>query len=74
MRRDNLTLRISFNDGYSWPVSIPVDKSPEGSIRSDFTAYSDIVKLSPDEIGVLYEYINYSQIVFKVINWKKANH
>jgi len=74
IRRDNLTLRISFDDGYSWPVSIPVDKSPEGSIRSDFTAYSDIVKLSPDEIGVLYEYENYSQIVFKVISWKKVNN
>ncbi len=74
LHRDNLTLRISFNDGYSWPVSIPVDKSPEGSIRSDFTAYSDIVKLSTDEIGVLYEYNNYSQIIFKIINWKKANH
>ena len=74
LHRDNLTLRISFNDGYSWPVSIPVDKSPEGSIRSDFTAYSDIVRLSPDEIGVLYEYENYSQIVFKVISWKKVNN
>jgi len=74
LHRDNLTLRISFNDGTSWPVSIPVDKSPEGSIRKDYTAYSDIVKLSPDEIGVLYEYDNYSQIVFKVINWKKVNN
>jgi sialidase-1 len=74
LHRDNLTLRFSFDDRNSWPVSIPVDKSPEGIIRKDYTAYSDIVKLSPDEIGVLYEYDNYSQIVFKVISWKKVNH
>jgi sialidase-1 len=72
LHRDNLTLRFSFDDGNSWPVSIPVDKSPEGNIRSDYTAYSDIVKLSTDEIGVLYECDNYSQIVFKVINRSKS--
>ena len=72
--RDNLTLRVSFDDGYSWPVNITVDKSPEGSKRNDFIAYSDIVKLGKDEIGVLYESDNYSQIVFKSINWRrKAN-
>ena len=74
LRRDNLTLRISFDDGFSWPVNIPVDKSSESSKVTDYTAYSDIVKISPDEIGILYELGNYSQIVFKSINWRKASN
>lgn len=72
LHRDDLTLRFSFDDGNSWPLSIPVDKSPEGNIRGDYTAYSDIVKLSTDEVGILYECDNYSQIVFKVINRSKS--
>lgn len=67
-RRDNLTLRISFDEGHSWAKSILVDKSPDG--KNDFTAYSDIVKMSENEIGVLYERDGYTQIVFTAINWK----
>ena len=67
--RNNLTLRISFGDGYTWPVSIPVDKSPSSKKGEDYTAYSDIVKISKNEIGVLYEKANYAEIVFKVIKW-----
>jgi sialidase-1 len=71
LNRDNLTLRISFNDGYDWPVSIPVDKSPFSKEQGDYTAYSDIVKISKNEIGVLYERDNYTEIVFKRIKWSK---
>ena len=69
-KRDNLTLRISYDEGRTWPVSIPVDKSSDSRNSDDYTAYSDIVSISPDEIGVLYERDNYSEIVFKVIKWK----
>ena len=68
-RRDNLTLRISFDEGNSWPKSILLDKSPDG--KKDFTAYSDIVKVNKKKIGVLYERDGYAQIVFTVVNWKQ---
>lgn len=67
-RRDNLTLRISFDEGNSWVKSIYLDKSPDG--KKDFTAYSDIVKVNKKKIGVLYERDGYAQIVFTIIKWK----
>jgi len=66
-RRDNLTLRISFDEGKTWTKNILIDKSPDG--KKDFTAYSDIVKMGKNKIGVLYERDEYSQIVFTWINW-----
>lgn len=68
-RRDNLTLRISYDDGLTWTKSFLVDKAEEGK-KGDATAYSDIVSISKKDIGVLYEKNNYSQILFKVIRWK----
>lgn len=68
-RRDNLTLRISFDEGKTWPISHLVDKSTNSDAK-DYTAYSDIVKLSKNSIGVLYEKENYSKIVFKGIVWE----
>ncbi len=68
--RDNLTLRISYNEGVTWSKNIVIDKSIYGN-RNDFTAYSDIVKISKKKIGILYERDGYTQIVFTVINWKK---
>src|SRR5690606_22257806 len=50
-RRDNLTLRISFNDGLSWTKSFVLDKAEN---VKDNAAYSDIVKISGREVGVLY--------------------
>lgn len=67
--RNNLTLRISNDEGSSWARSYPIDKNP-GNKKSDFTAYSDIVKISKNRIGVLYERNDYSQIVFKAVKWK----
>jgi sialidase-1 len=70
LHRDNLTLRISFDEGKTWAKRIPIDKSTvEGA--KDFTAYSDLVKMSNKEIGVLYEKEGYAKIVFIVINWKR---
>lgn len=63
--RDNLTLRISKDDGKTWMKSIVVDRTG----KSDNTAYSDIVKIGSKKIGVLYEKENYSKIVFKVVKW-----
>lgn len=67
-QRDDLTLRISFNDGKTWSKNILVDKS--NNEAGDFTAYSDLVKLDKKKIGVLYERNGYKEIVFSVVKWK----
>lgn len=67
--RDNLTLRISFDDGKTWAQQYLVDKSQAG--EKDFTAYSDIVKTGKETIGVLYERDGYKAIVFKNVSWKR---
>jgi sialidase-1 len=65
-KRDNLTLRISYDDGRSWPQQTVVDRSPTGAVHG-YTGYSDLVRLGRNKIGVLYEKGEYSQIVFTVI-------
>lgn len=68
--RDNLTLRISYDEGKTWRHNIVVDKAPAGRERNH-TAYSDIVKLGGRKIGVLYERDNYSTIVFSAISIRR---
>lgn len=46
--RENLTLRLSKNDGKSWYEDIVIYEGP--------SAYSDLVFLSDNKIGCLYEY------------------
>ncbi|MBE9463623.1 exo-alpha-sialidase [Dyadobacter subterraneus] len=66
-KRDNLTLRISFDDGKTWKKQYIIDKSRNG--EKDYTAYSDIVKTAKNSIGVLYELNGYQSIVFKEVVW-----
>lgn len=66
--RNNLTLRISFDEGKTWSHSFPVDQDYSGH-KPNFTAYSDMVKTDKKTIGILFERDNYSQIVFKTIKW-----
>jgi sialidase-1 len=69
--RDNLTLRISKDEGITWPILIPIDNSAlSGESPKDFTAYSDLVNMDSNHIGIIYERKDYSQIVFKNIQWK----
>lgn len=68
-RRDNLTLRISYDDGNTWSRSLLVYKAADPK-QSDPTAYSDIVLLNKKTIGVLYEKNGYSTIQFKAMHWK----
>lgn len=70
VQRNNLTLRISKDDGKTWPISVPVYKG-SGAKNFDYAAYSDLVQLSAKTIGVLFEKDDYAQIVFCNINWKK---
>jgi sialidase-1 len=67
--RDNLTIRISFDDGKTWKISKLVYANSEKKDKSP-SAYSDIVKISKKRIGVLFEKDDYSQIVFSAVDWK----
>lgn len=68
-QRDNLTLRISYDDGKTWTKSHLIDKNPKNT-KLDYTAYSDIVKINENQIGILYERNNYKEIIFTVVKWK----
>lgn len=67
--RNNLTLKISKDEGKSWYKSFLIDKNPTSETK-DFTAYSDIVKINNNKIGVLYERNNYQEIVFTTVKWR----
>ncbi len=69
-RRDNLTLRISSDEGKSWDKKYVIDKAGDNQ-KGDHAAYSDLVKLSSKSIGILYERNNYSEIVFVRQDWRK---
>ena len=64
--RNNLTLRISYDNGKTWKKRILIEgvNDPKGR---DVTAYSDIVQVNSRTIGVLYERDDYKQIVFKAV-------
>lgn len=69
LRRDHLTLRISNDEGKTWRQNYLIDKSPDG--KKDYTAYSDIVQVAGNRIGVLYEKNGYRQIIFTTVKIKK---
>jgi sialidase-1 len=69
-KRDNLTLRISYDDGETWKDIIPVECSEKINDQHDYTAYSDIVRVSNNELGILYERKDYTEIVFKLVKWR----
>ena len=66
--RDNLTLRISYDEGKTWKKNFVIAKSAND--KGDYSAYSDLVNVSNKEIGILYEKDNYSKIVFTVVKWR----
>ena len=67
--RNNLLLRISYNEGKSWTMNKVIDKANDGNEHSH-AAYSDIVAVGKRDIGILYEQGNYSRIIFSVVRWK----
>lgn len=64
--RNNLTLRISFDDGMSWEKSMPV-YSGQGDMS--YAAYSDLVRINKKSVGILFEKDDYSKIVFTNVKW-----
>lgn len=61
--RDNLTLRLSKDQGKTWYFNKLIARAPEG-YKGAYSAYSDIVLIKPNQIGILYEKDNYKEIVF----------
>ena len=55
-KRTGMMVRMSFDDGKTWPASKLIYK--KGS------AYSNLIKLSDDTVGLLYEKDGYSSITF----------
>jgi sialidase-1 len=66
--RNNLSLKLSLDQGKTWSKTILIDRNNKPG-KSGYTAYSDLVILENDLIGVIYEKNNYTQIVFKIISW-----
>lgn len=67
--RDNLTLRISKDQGKTWYFNHVVAKAPAG-YKDSYAAYSDIILINNKKIGVLYEKDNYETIVFDTVSIK----
>lgn len=68
LQRNHLTVRISYDEGATWPVTIPV--AATDNRKGDYTAYSDLALLRNKRLGILYEYKGYSEIVFREVNAK----
>lgn len=67
-QRNNLTVKISYDDGQTWRKSFLIEGTTDKDL--DFTAYSDLVKLNKNTVGVLYERNHYREIVFTSLKWK----
>jgi sialidase-1 len=68
--RNNLTLKISFDEGRNWPIQQLIDGSQETiKAKKDYTAYADLIKLGRKKVGVFYEKENYAKMVFKQVKW-----
>ncbi|SFT01957.1 sialidase family protein [Sphingobacterium wenxiniae] len=63
--RDNLTLRLSKDKGKTWYYNKTIAKAPDG-YKGAYAAYSDIVLMKKNRVGILYEKDNYETIVFTV--------
>ncbi|MBI1770699.1 MAG: exo-alpha-sialidase [Bacteroidetes bacterium] len=68
-RRDNLTLRISEDEGKTWKKSYVIYNSKTES-NNDPAGYSDLVVLHKNVIGILYEKDNYNKIIFTTLTLK----
>lgn len=67
--RNHLTVKISWDEGRTWNQSIPIDSNSD-STKNSWTAYSDLVLLDRNTLGILYERDNYQEIVFYAFPWR----
>lgn len=69
-RRDSLMVRVSLDEGASWKHALLVDHDP-GKKKKDYTAYSDLVLVNKNTLGVLYERNGYQEILYQPIRLKR---
>ena len=55
-RRERMTVRLSYDEGQTWPIARVVYEGP--------AAYSCLTRLPDDRIGLLYERDDYARIMF----------
>jgi sialidase-1 len=67
LNRDNLTLRISKDEGRTWTQRYQIDSIG----AKNNSAYSDIIAIGKREIGILYEKENYNRIIFTTRKYRK---
>lgn len=67
--RNKLTLKLSNNKGKNWYFEKQIAVAPAG-YKGDYSAYSDLVKLNKNTLGVIYEKDNYKSIVFVPVSTK----
>lgn len=67
--RDSLTLRISRDNGKTWFYNRLLAVAPKG-YKGDWAAYSDLVYMDKEQVGVLFEKDHYKTIVWTVVGWK----
>ena len=67
--RNHLTVKISWDEGRTWSRSIPIDSTAD-STKTSWTAYSDLVLLDRDTLGILYERDNYRELIFSAFPWR----
>ncbi|MFD1631421.1 sialidase family protein [Pseudopedobacter beijingensis] len=65
-KREKMTIRASWDDGKTWETAYLVDKGP--------SAYSDLVEIDNNNIGIAYERGNKGGIVFTSLSKKKILH
>ena len=70
VNRNNLSLKISFDEGATWPIQKLIDGTNQSKLlKEDYTAYADLIKMGRRKICVFYEKENYSKMVFKIVKW-----
>lgn len=69
-RRDSLMVRVSLDEGASWKHALLVDHD-SGKKKKDYTAYSDLVLVNKNTLGVLYERNGYQEILYQPIRLKR---
>ncbi|MFM7838752.1 MAG: exo-alpha-sialidase, partial [Chitinophagaceae bacterium] len=60
-QRNRLTVKFSSDEGLTWPRAVVIEYA-EGEV--DVAAYSDLIELGKQHIGLLYERDRYREIVF----------
>lgn len=55
-RRERMTIRLSYDEGRTWPTSSLIDPGP--------SAYSCLTRLADGRVGLIYESGNYKRLTF----------